>query len=421
MSDGLLAPGGTGRKVVLLAGVALLVGAGIGIGVVIGRTDHPTPAPAASGAGPAATGAPASVPAAAPRPARAVTNPAKTVRGPKGIGEGGSLHPGGDAHAHGGVPKLSFVIDPAIAGDIKAIVKALRGAAETADPGNLNYAQDLVRKYLAGDPEKGREVVELLRAEKDLQVMDLLVGALAQDALVANDPGVIESFLQMAERGDDPNLKRESLIFLAGVQQSPAGFADRLSRLGRDDADSGVQASALQALGQYAASHPQESVAVTKDLLEVAQGAREPMVRAAALGAINVEQAGAPGLQALGGLVQRDADGGVRIAAAEALGGVRAADRGAALTVMEAAYRQEPDEAVRRSLIYNIVRAGRSDAAAALDRIAALDPKLAPDIQDYLEILKAGETDPNRIFQEKTNRDNARMPEEVELPAPGEH
>lgn len=417
---GAFAPGGLGRKVMALAGVVVLVGAGIFIGrwtVVPARTERPPEVAPKDGGGPVAK---TDVPR--PKTPREVRNPAVTVHGPKGQGDGGSLHPGGeDAHAHGKAPKASFVIDPAIAGDIKAILKALRGAADAADPGNLNYAQDLVRKYVTGDVTKAREVVELIRAEKDLQVLDLLVGAISQDPAVANDPGIVDSFLQMAEQGGDPNLRRESLLFLGSVGQPTGDFVARIVRLGKSDTDAGVQAGAVQALAQFASTHAEQAGAVARDLLEVAQAAHDPMVRATAVAALAAPDASEDGLRVLGGLVRGDSDSTVRIAAAEALGGVRAANRGAALTSLEAAFRQEPEEAVRRSLIYNIVRAGRADAASALERLAGVDPRLAPDIQDYLEILRSGETDPARISAEKSVRDAARQPKEVELPGPTEH
>ncbi|MBI3272343.1 MAG: hypothetical protein HYZ53_25350 [Planctomycetes bacterium] len=420
--DGFLAPGGLGRKILAPLGAALLVGAGI----CIGRWSLPPPAPRTADAQPPTGGAPSGsrpesgTPA---RPPREVKNPPLTVRGPKGIGQTGSLHPGGgaaeDGRGHSGRP--SFVIDPAIAGDIKAILKALRGASESADPGNLNYAQDLVRKYVTGDVAKAREVVELLRTEKDLQVLDLLVGALSQDPQIANDPGIVDSFLALAERGDDPNLRREALLFLSSVSQASSDFVERLARVGKGDADSGVQAGAIQALAQYASTHPDQAAALGHEILDVAQSARDPMVRATAVASIPAANLGDDTLRILGGLVRQDADGTVRIAAAEVLGGVKASARAPVLGFLESAFRQEGEEAVRRSLLYNIVRAGRSDAASALERIAGVDPHLAPDVQDYLEILRSGETDPARIFQEKSERDAARQPTDVELPGPGGH
>lgn len=293
--------------------------------------------------------------------------------------------------------------------DLNALLAGLKAAAAEGDPALMTQFQNAILQFTRGDEGKALEVVAAFRGEEASSVLDILASALASDPAFAANPRIQEAFLDIAERGDDLAVRRQSaLYFLSQTWRMPPGLQDRIATLARMESDPSLQSGAVQALAQFARTDEARRAVVNGQLLDVARGSTEAMIRANAISALAPRACDDSSLAHVAEFLRSDRDSEVRRAAAEALGGAAVEARFVALAELEKAYRAEPGDDVKRTILMSIVRAGRGDAAAALERISSADPALARDALDYLEILRSGETDTDRIFEEKARRETGR-------------
>lgn len=384
----------------LLGGFALLCA-----GFYLGRGTAPVAEPA--GGVPANTTAAEAPHNAGPAHAEAPAHHAPPVDLHAGHSEDdGHHHFPPEIPAEGIVPGSS---DPRQARDLPGLLSALRAAVAEGDPHAMTECQNAVLEWLRSDEARALETIQAFRKEDAPSVLDILASAIAADPVLAANVRVAEAFLTIAESRDGAPAQRQSALYFlsqAGVL-SPA-LQDRIAAYARVEGDPALQSGAVAALAQVARLDEARAPSVNAQLLDVARSAADGMVRSNALGALTGRVTEDATLTQVAEFLRSDRDSEVRRAAAESLGGVPAERRGPALAALEAAFRSESATEVRRTILISIVRAGRADAAATLERIAGIDPSLARDAQDYLEILATGETDPNRVFEAKSRREAGR-------------
>ncbi|MBI3098022.1 MAG: hypothetical protein HYY93_07235 [Planctomycetes bacterium] len=301
--------------------------------------------------------------------------------------------------------------------EVAGLIDSLRDACFRGDPEAMTKAQRNLSAFMDGDRARALELIDAFRQEPDASAQECIIGAIASDQRLVGDPAIVSAFLDLAEHGDDSTRRRVALLFLANNPDPSGELSDRLRRLARSDSDPGVQVSALHALSMFAEVRPSLSAQVNRDLLDVATAATDPMVRTNALSVFRGRDADASQIESLGGRFLRDPEGAVRLSAAEALGQVRPEARGAALNQLGTAFGQEGATEVRRVILMSIVRAGRADARATLERLLPTAGAMTEDVRDYLEILGTGETNPDAVIQAKAVRDAAR--EGGPAPPPG--
>ncbi len=306
-------------------------------------------------------------------------------------------------------PAGSPLADPSRTRDLPGLLAGLRHAVAEADPNLMTAYQNAILTFMRGDEARALQVIEAFRNEESATVLDVLASAIASDPSFASNPRLAEQFLSLAESANENEARRQTaLFFLSQTHAMPPLLQDRVAALARVEADPVVQSAAVQALAHFAGTDESRTATVNVQLVDIARSATDPMIRSGALAGVFSRAADENLIATVGEFLRADRDAEVRRSAAESLGGVPAPNRFVALAELEKAYRSEGAEEVRRTILISVLRAGRGDAAATLERLLPADAGLAPDVRDYLEILKTGETDINRIFEEKTRRDLAR-------------
>lgn len=301
------------------------------------------------------------------------------------------------------------VADPRDVRDFPGLLAGLRAAVAEGDPNQITAYQNAILAFTRGDEGRALEVIEAFRKEEHASVLDVLASAIASDPSFAANPRIAEAFLGIAEKSDENAARRQSAFyFLAQTRHMPPALEDRVASFARSESDPALKSGAIQAMSQFARTDEARTPVVNGQLLDVARGAEDPLIRSGALGAVQSRASDEATIAAVAGFLHSDRDGEVRRAAAESLGGVPAPIRVAALTELEKSYRVESAVDVKRTILMSIVRAGRMDAGATLERLIAIDPQLTRDVQDYLDILKSGETDVARIMDEKAKREAGR-------------
>lgn len=346
---------------------------------------------------------PRTLPPTIPVPVEHPEHPGETVGGP-----------GGDVHVPLPLPPTPATGLPK---ELAGLIDRLRQACFRGDPEAMTRAQRDMMGYANGDPARALELLEAFRREPDPSAQECIVGAITSDQRLVAEASVVSAFLQIAETDTDSTRRRVALLFLANNPDPSSDLQERLRRLARADTDPGVQVSALHALSMFAEVKPSLALQVNRDLLDIAGAARDPMVRTNALSVFRGHDADTSQIESLGTYLMRDTEGSVRLSAAEALGQVKPEAREAALSQLGTAFSQEDAAEVRRVILMSIVRAGRADARAALERLLPSARASTDDIRDYIEILGTGETNPEAVIQAKAMRDAAR--EGGAAPPPG--
>jgi hypothetical protein len=300
------------------------------------------------------------------------------------------------------------VLSGSLAGDIAGIVAALRRAQEKNDFDNLTYCQMLLKSTLEQDPRKAGDVLDLIRSETDMQRLDIYVAALANDPASAASTEIAQAFLDLAEREGDVNRRQAALFYLGQAPPQDPQTVARLLRLAQGDPSPQIQAGAVDTLATYMHKAPGQAGMIAQQLLQIGRAAADPMVRAKAVYAMQIQEAPAEAMRGVAAFL-RDPERDVRVAAAQTLAGTRPELRGAVLPAIEEAHRTERDPIVRRNLVMSLVQVSPVDAGPMLQRmLAAAAPDQASDLRDFLQILSTGETNPQRIMDEKMKLEAAR-------------
>jgi hypothetical protein len=294
-------------------------------------------------------------------------------------------------------------------GDLPAIRTLLRNALRANDEAMAGYAQGLLTRSLVEDPNRAAELLAWMDRETDPGTLAALAAALG-DSGVSGSPAAMAALLKMAQAGDLFDRRQAALGLLARLEVPDAATQAAVLGIARNDPDPRMQVAAVVTAGAWMGRNPAQIDGLSRRLAQVAQASGHEVVRGNAIQAMALLDKPLPDevLQSMGTWVRTDPSAQNRGLAAMALGGASAAQRGVALQHLEQAYAAERVPEVRRGLLIHVVRAGRSDAPRVLERIAAADAEARQDVADYLEILRSGETDPDRIWAAKFARDAAR-------------
>jgi len=302
--------------------------------------------------------------------------------------------------------------------DIVAWLRKMFESEEHGEP-DLKEARNRLSAYLAEDPEgRVQELIGIFREESDADILKVLSGAILRNQVVGSDPGVLKSFLEIAQGDADEFRRSEALHFLTGAD----GFVNEFARIAGADASPEVRAYAVEALNRYVETRTGDPAAAAAALVGIAGSDADPVVREEALKRITARDLSESDRDRLAAILQNDASLDIRRRAARALGDPLPKDSKWAMDRLEQAYAGESELKVRRTILDGLVNAGRENALAALQRVAAVEPKLADDVRDYQEILATGAIDWSRIKEMKKEREAGRNQpvEETEEPPSGE-
>jgi hypothetical protein len=279
------------------------------------------------------------------------------------------------------------------------VVPMISRLSESGKIEQLNDLQNWLGAQLSEGKITAQEILERFRAEKDMAVLDVLMGVLKANPPVADQPEVISEFVQFATTPGDEDRRRVAIAILAGVWDRSGDVRRTLLDLARNESDLNVKLSAIVAFNEYTIRNHTIAESVNQDLLSLA-GSTDATVRSVAVQSINMVEAGADTVKGIAALAA-DATVEVRVAAYDRLGEVRAEHRSTALSTLESAFASERDEVGMGQLVIAMVRSGRADALPALRRLSGRETPVRKEILDYIRVLETGEVDWERIVQRK--------------------
>lgn len=296
--------------------------------------------------------------------------------------------------------------DPA---PVRTLAGRLRETFGSLNDAEILHVRDALARLLEERPETAWELASLFEQETDGDVLLLAAQVLGANAAAMSDPAIVDLMVRIAESGKAPAGRGGALMVLMQLPR----LDDRVTRsvlglAGSAAEHRDLRASAIATVAAWMQSHPEGVTPLSATLLDVARSAADAEVRGHAIQAVSLlDRTLDPGqVESLAPFLG-DADPRNRSLAALALGGVSAEARPAALRHLEGAIASEKSADGQRGMMIQLVRAGGPETEAALGRVRDQNPRLAADVQDYLEILKA-ERDPAKVWELKQQRELAR-------------
>ena len=271
----------------------------------------------------------------------------------------------------------------------------------------LNELQALLNTALKNGSLSSMGIVGMYKEETDQSILDVLQGVLAANPDYANAAGVTETFTEMARTDQNASRRQTAIAYLGTAWDKDGKVKDTLIEIARNGKDIGLRMCALGTLKAYLVKNWTQTEAVTTQLLSVAQNDKNEDVRAQALYSMEIHTGGEKAAMSVLGFLQ-DSQPVVRLATAEKLGDAAPTARPAVVNALEQAIAQEKESHVKKIMLANLVKAGRSEAASALERVATTNTELKADAQDYLSILKGGYTDWTDITRLKGDMEESR-------------
>ncbi|MDQ6631167.1 MAG: hypothetical protein M3Y82_05350 [Verrucomicrobiota bacterium] len=208
-----------------------------------------------------------------------------------------------------------------------------------------------------------------------------------------------------------PERRQAGLVALSKVPEPSPDLLQNVVRSSREDQSNEVRLSAIATLAVWMHRQPDLVEKVTSELLQTIHLSTNNQVRASAIQTIVAQKRALTEkvVEVINEFLIKEPGTQNRLLVARAVGGETPQARSFSLGQLQQAYQQETDIKVKQNVLTEIVRIGQSDAMDILEKIPSDNPLLAQDTKEYLEILQAGVTDPNKVFSEKSQRDAARM------------
>ncbi len=402
------------RFLAACAASATLFGAGLAVGVLV---------VGAAGSG-ASRGAPpgAVAPAAADEGGGWAGEPAGRRFPSLAGGNGGSAAARGRPTADGAGPRggARGPEAPAVAAgrtlaaaSLDAAIGALSAAVAAGDFEVVTAAEVALRAWLGVDEERALALLARLR-DPSLEpgVIAVLADAILNEPALAGSPAVAGALLGVAEDPGASLAARESALLMLGgaAAGAPPQVARRLAEIAAAaDAPPSLRAGALAALAGIAGARAADP---GSDALPLLLGAlrreADPELRATILAGVPLRSSPGGAVADVVAFLRDDRHPDVRAAAASILGDAPASERARALAELEAAFGRDPEREPRRHALLSIVRLLGPGAAPVLDRLQPNAGPAAVDVADYQAILARGETQADRIYEEKLRIEAAR-------------
>ncbi len=215
--------------------------------------------------------------------------------------------------------------------------------------------------------------------EADLQAMDVVAQRALQDA----DPAIRAATLRA--------MRRTSALERTG---------DLYERMVRDESPLVRQEAATNLIEDNARVYAGQYGPAADTAVAAAAASTDPAVTARILDNLSTEKVSAESTGRLVSLLRSD-DANVRKAAVNALGGVPAEQMQGARESLLAMYREEKDANVRKALLQSVAQLGFQGAIPDLQRLRAMDPRLASEADAWIQVLGSGLQEWSLLLREK--------------------
>lgn len=287
---------------------------------------------------------------------------------------------------------------------LDGVFDEVRAGISTGSPAYRHYLRSLIRDAATDLDEATLRAAFV--GETDPAMVEELAAALAARTDRLGDPGPLRAVAARAVADANPDVRLALTRALRGtsaLEQTP----DVYGQLVRDGAPAVRELAAQNLVTDLDGIYAGQNRPAAEAGVRAAVGADDPAVTARILRGMSTESLGGESARSIRGLLTSHSSE-VREAAATALGGVSADEAQRARTALIALFSAEPELALRRSIIESIVRLGRGAAAPDLERMRQIEPRLAVDIAEWLQVLGLELQEWSLIVREKQRLEQAR-------------
>lgn len=280
------------------------------------------------------------------------------------------------------------------------------GDGPVSPPVDMRRArEEELRAGLAADPDQLARLLERFRTAEDPLDIASLGDVLASDGRACASPEAIAAMLAIAEDPAAGAPRREhALLFLMHATKLDPAQAERLRAIAASD-DPVLRRGALAALASIVNATPDCRAAALPALLAALPSEPEAEVRAGFMATVTIEDSVAAANEVMAGALEDESSAIVRAAAAHALGSAAGPARESAVRALGARFERETDLAARRAILASLVRLEGGNARATLVALLPRAGSAAADVEDYLAIIASGETQADRIYRLKFQRE----------------
>lgn len=294
--------------------------------------------------------------------------------------------------------------------DLRAAIAAVAGK----DPLLATYLQERLTELIGSDPHRAHTVLAWARSASGPE-LEVLMAAL-KGAPAVREPSVAESLLVMGEDATAPiDLRGRALDALETQERFDAATMGRMKAIALDEKSDSAGWMATRTLGRVMTEDFRRTGTFQPYWGELLAIGRESEDTAVQLLALEMPSYGDPildgtSIDALAELLRSDPDRNVREMAAHRLSVTSVPDR--VLAIYRAAFPVEQDECVRWAIFRFAARVAGAGALPLLSEMAAIDPRFAPDRDDFAALYRSGTVDFGRIWLGKAERHQCLSEEE---------
>jgi HEAT repeat protein len=288
---------------------------------------------------------------------------------------------------------------------VEGLMDSIRtGLSRSHSEAYRRYLRTLLRESAVTLPEA--ELRAAFARETEPVMVEHLAAALVARTERGADAASLQDVAQRALGSADPAVRAATVRALrrtGAVEHT----GDLYAKLVRDPSPEVRREAARNLVEDNRHVYAGQLGAATDAAVEAALASSDPDVTASVLAGLDTQRASGESALRLQGLLRSDS-ATVRAAAATALGGVPAPEMAGAREALLSAYAGESDAGVRRALLRGIAQLGFADAVPDLQRLRAVAPALAPEVDAWTRVLSMDLQEWGLILREKERQSQAR-------------
>ncbi|AKQ69563.1 hypothetical protein A176_006475 [Myxococcus hansupus] len=280
---------------------------------------------------------------------------------------------------------------------VRGLMDDIRRGLGSGSAAYKRYLRTLLREAAVTLPDA--ELRDAFARETDPLMAEHLAAALVARAEREADTTAMDAVARRAMEDADPAVRAATLRAMrrTGALEKTGDLYERMVRdespqVRQEAATNLIEDNAHVYAGQYG---PAADTAVAS-----AAAAKDPAVTARILDNLSTEKISAESAERIQSLLRSD-DASVRKAAVNALGGVPAEQMQGSREALLAMYREEKDPGVRKALLQSVAQLGFEGAIPDLQRLRAMDPRLAGEADAWIEVLGMGLQEWSLLLREK--------------------
>lgn len=289
---------------------------------------------------------------------------------------------------------------PALQGEtcsVQGLMDSIRRGLHSKSEAYKRYMRTLLRESAVTLPDG--ELRAAFERERDPLMAEHLAAAMVARTERGADPSALQAVVKRALEEPDPAVRAATVRAMRRTS-ALENTGDMYERLVRDPSPEVRQEAAANIIEDIREVYSGYHGPASDNAVAAAAASSDPKVTAKILGNLDTQKISADSASKIQSLLRSD-DAGVRQAAVSALGGVPAEEMGGARESLLGMYRNERDPTVRKALLQSIAQLGFSSAVPELRQLRDVDPRLAPEVDAWIQVLGMGLQEWSLILREK--------------------